>query len=449
MKKISYIALVVFIILNMSIAFSATADRTKLALEIEWQKCLGGSDRDCAESIIQTDDGGYIIAGEAMSNDGDVTGHHGESDYWVVKLDAKGNLEWQKCLGGTGDDMAYDVIQIDDGGCIVIGFTDSNDGDVSGNHGEEDVWIVKLDKSGNLEWQKCLGGTDNDRALSIIHTDDNEYIVAGYTSSNDGDVSGNHGAVDSWVIKLDANGNLEWQKCLGGTDDDKASSIIRTDDSGYIIAGFTHSNDGDVAGNHGGMFSYDYWIVKLTASNCFPSYFTGASLWAVPEIKQALEYNLVTDRVMSNYTTNITREEFCELVIKLYEVLSGKVANPVSQNPFKDTDNIEILKANNLKIINGRSPDRFAPSDPITRQEICVMLLRTLKAANIDIVVDNTEATQFADEDKISSWAIESVRFCSKNGIMKGVGNNLINPLGNTTKEQAIIFVKRIYEKFK
>jgi hypothetical protein len=230
------------------------------APEIIWQKILGGSSDDYAFSIQQTPDGGYIVAGYTESNDGDVKGNHENGDFWIVKLDKDGNIEWQKTLGGSNWDWAFSVQQTPDGGYIVAGFTWSNDGDVSGNHGSLDAWIVKLDKDGNIEWQKTLGGSGNDWATSVQQTTDGGYIVAGGTYSTDGVIRGNHGSLDAWVVKLDGNGNMQWQKALGGSGSDSAWSVQQTTDGGYIVAGFTKSNDGDVTGNHG---SADFWVVKL------------------------------------------------------------------------------------------------------------------------------------------------------------------------------------------
>jgi len=230
---------------------------------IEWQKCLGGSGDDLAESIQQTSDGGFIVAGYTYSNDGDVSGNHGDGDFWVVKLSSSCRIEWQKCLGGSGRDRAYSIQQTSDGGFIVAGYTESNDGDVSGNHGNADYWVVKLNSAGNIEWQKCLGGSDWDRPYSIQQTSDGGFIVAGWTNSNDGDVSGNHGGNDYWIVRLNSSGNIVWRKCLGGSGWDWALSVQQTSDSGYIVTGFTESNDGDVSGNHGGR---DYWVVKLNSS---------------------------------------------------------------------------------------------------------------------------------------------------------------------------------------
>jgi hypothetical protein len=227
---------------------------------IQWQKCLGGGGYDYAASIRQTTDSGYIVAGTSYSNDGDVSGNHGSYDYWIVKLNKNGNMQWQKCLGGSSDDGAASIHQTADSGYIVGGYSLSNDKNVSGNHGYYDYWIVKLNKNGNMQWQKCLGGKQMDQAKSVQQTTDGGYIVAGFAYSNDGDVSNNHGTVDYWIVKLNKQGNIQWQKCFGGSDDDRANSIQQTTDSGYIVAGHSVSNDKNVSGNHG---YYDYWIVKL------------------------------------------------------------------------------------------------------------------------------------------------------------------------------------------
>jgi hypothetical protein len=230
------------------------------APNIEWQKSLGGSDVDTPNSILQTSDGGYIIAGYTFSNDGDVPKNRGETDFWIVKLDSQGTIQWQKTYGGTNDDYAKSILQTSDGGFIIAGHTSSNDGDVTNNHGKFDYWILKLDSQGTIQWQKTYGGTNDEFTESILQTSDGGYIIAGFSRSNDGDVKGNHGNEDYWIIKLNSRGTLLWQKALGGSQWDSANSILQTSDDGYIIAGYSRSNDGDVEGNHG---KEDYWIVKL------------------------------------------------------------------------------------------------------------------------------------------------------------------------------------------
>ncbi len=252
MKKKNTLPIIILFLITLCTAAQPT---------IEWQKSLGGTGAEYAWSIQQTTDGGYIVAGFSFSNDGDVTGNHGWADYWVVKLTSTGAITWQKCLGGTGGEQASSIQQTADGGYIVAGFSYSTNGDVAGNNGVSDYWVVKLDSGGVIDWQKCLGGTGGEQASSIRQTADGGYVVAGFSSSTNGDVTGNNGGGDYWVVKLDSTGVIDWQKCLGGTASDAASSIQQTIDGGYIVAGQSYSNDGDVTGNHG---NEDFWVVKLS-----------------------------------------------------------------------------------------------------------------------------------------------------------------------------------------
>lgn len=253
----------IFLFLTIMSSFLMNA---QISPNIEWQKSFGGSKFDYAKSIQQTTDGGYIVAGYSHSNDGDVTGHHGNEnypDYWIAKLDSNGNIQWQKSFGGTSSDVAQSVQQTKDGGFIVAGSSHSSDEDVNENKGNTDFWIVKLDGTGNIQWKKSLGGTNNDGAYEVQQTIDNGFIVTGYSTSSDCDVTVNHGEMDHpdyWIVKLDVNGNIQWQKSLGGSNPDYAYSIRQTPDGGYITAGYSTSTNGDVSGNHG---SPDFWIVKL------------------------------------------------------------------------------------------------------------------------------------------------------------------------------------------
>jgi gliding motility-associated-like protein len=233
---------------------------------IEWQKCLGGIYMETGAYIRQTPDGGYVVAGSSASRDCNVIGNHLGLDYWIVKLATNGDIEWQKSIGGSKNEYAYSISLTNDGGYIVAGLTESDNGDVTVNYGDRDYWVVKLDGSGNLVWQKSLGGTSAEEAYAVQATPDGGCVVAGYTASNNGDVTGNHGLWDFWIVKLDNTGNLVWQKSLGGTQSEIARSIQLTPDGGYIVTGFTASNDGNVSGNHTLLGSFaDYWVVKLSS----------------------------------------------------------------------------------------------------------------------------------------------------------------------------------------
>jgi hypothetical protein len=227
-----------------------------------WERCYGGSGFDAFYAMHLTNDGGCILAGETSSTNGDVTLNNGVEDYWVVKVDAQGNLEWQKSLGGSSQDKAYGVRQTASGEFLVTGYTSSSNGDVTGHQGFEDIWIVKLDASSNIIWQRSLGGTQSDYAYSAIVHGDESITLVGSTYSIDGDITQNSGAMDSWLLRLNADGSLRWQKTLGGTEAEASRSGFRSTDGGLVMTGYTNSNDGDVSGNHGGG---DYWLVKLEA----------------------------------------------------------------------------------------------------------------------------------------------------------------------------------------
>jgi uncharacterized repeat protein (TIGR01451 family) len=225
-----------------------------------WSKLFGGNGEDKAFSICQTLDGSVVFAGYTSSIDGNVTGNHGNQDVWIGKCDMSGTLLWQKCLGGTGNDSAHNIIQLSDGGLLIAGATTSTDGNVTTNAGNADAWLIKLDANGNLIWQKTFGGSGSERFKKVQVTPDGGYIAIGHTFSTDGIVSNNHGLSDVWVVKCDNNGNLQWQKCYGGSADDIGSDIKPVEGGGYILNSYTKSSDGDVRTNYGGA---DQWVIKI------------------------------------------------------------------------------------------------------------------------------------------------------------------------------------------
>jgi len=202
----------------------------------EWDKTFDEDENDIAYSLAQTEDGGYVVAGS--------TGVKlwGEANCWVIKLDAKGNMEWDSNFGGTGWDEIYSIIQTKDGSFITTGCVWSK------GAGRGDVRVAKLNKRGDLVWDKTFGGSENDEARSIIQTNDGGYAVAGFTVLED---TGNR---DIWVIKLDKEGNKVWDRTFGGTSEDWANSIIQDKNGNYIVAGWTKSI---------GAGKTDVWIVKL------------------------------------------------------------------------------------------------------------------------------------------------------------------------------------------
>jgi hypothetical protein len=206
-------------------------------LNAQWARTYGGSNNDEAESIQQTSDGGYIVAGMTDSFGA------GEYDIWVLKLSPDGEIEWQKTYGGSGSDGASSIQQTSDGGYIVAGRTDSFVARYT------DIWILKLSPDGEIEWQKTYGGSASDRASSIQQTNDGGYIVASKTRSF-------FRYNDFWILKLSPDAEIEWQKIYGGSDHDFVHSIQQTSDGGYIVAGYTFS---------WGAGSEDFWVLKLSS----------------------------------------------------------------------------------------------------------------------------------------------------------------------------------------
>jgi len=203
---------------------------------IEWEKTFDKDEHDIPYSIIQTKDGGYAIAGGTGKR------FWGEVNCWVIKLDAKGNMEWDNNFGGTGWDEIYSIIQTKDGSFITTGCVWSK------GAGRGDVRVAKLNKRGNLVWDKTFGGSENDETRSIVQTEDGGYVVAGFTVSED------TGDRDIWIIKLDKEGNKVWDRTFGGTSEDWANSIIQNKNGDYIVAGWTKSI---------GVGKTDVWIIKL------------------------------------------------------------------------------------------------------------------------------------------------------------------------------------------
>ncbi|MBL55867.1 MAG: hypothetical protein CMP61_01640 [Flavobacteriales bacterium] len=221
-----------------------------------WDKTLGGS----LKSIQQTSDGGYVVAGSSSNSDG-----NNVSDYWVVKLDSSGNKIWDKTLGGSSSDRASSIKQTSDGGYIIAGNTESSDGDISdGDNGYDDCWIVKLDSNGNKVWDKTFGDENDDNAEVIQQTFDGGYIIGGYTISY-GDGQGEYdNYLSYWIIKLDSLGYKVWDKTIKNLSSggmwDTGSILHQTFDGGYVFAGHTNNSRHN---NITDRYDYDYWIVKL------------------------------------------------------------------------------------------------------------------------------------------------------------------------------------------
>ena len=235
----------------------------------EWNKIFGGSDKEEAYSVQQTLDGGYILCGSTKSFGA------GNWDFWLVKTDSSGNEQWNKTFGGSDLDYAYSVQQSSDGGYILCGGTKSF------GAGNDDVWLVKTDSSGNEQWNKTFGGSSNDHAISVQQTSDDGYILAG----NTGSFGTEHSNI--WLIKTDSNGNKEWNRRLGGFDSDEVSCLQQTSDGGYVLCGY-----GDYPGSFGAEPGGS-WLVKLA------SYSYKGTSWdnAYNYLQDALETAMAGDEI--------------------------------------------------------------------------------------------------------------------------------------------------------
>ena len=272
LKRISlikYLGVIVCVIFSCSSNDDENSSPDITNGTIDFAITLGGSLNDSAQSVINTTDGGYAILGFTQSIDGDVSDKQNENfDYWVLKFDAQDQLQWSRTYGGSSDDRGQDIIQTQDGGYAIIGSSLSNDGDVSNNAGMEDYWLVKLDASGAVSWQKSFGFQGNDSGFSVIQTNDQGYLISGILDvsasggqGNSSRTSNRHAGGEYWAIRLNASGDMLWSKFFGGSFTDTPEGIVETDDNGFIIVGGSDSFDIDITNNLG---SYDFWIIKIS-----------------------------------------------------------------------------------------------------------------------------------------------------------------------------------------
>jgi len=238
-----------YILAGMTTSFGAGSDdvylvKTDADGDTLWTRTYGGSANDMGCSVQQTTDGGYIVAGYTESFGA------GESDVWLVKIDANGDTLWTRTCGGRDYDYGWDVQQTSDGGYIVTGYTESF------GAGSDDVYLVKTDANGDSLWTRTYGGSDDDQGYSVQQTSDGGYIITGETDSFGA------GSSDFYLVKTDANADTLWTRTYGGSSTDMGWSVQQTSDGGYIVAGYTYSF---------GAGGYDFYLVKTDAN--------GDTLW--------------------------------------------------------------------------------------------------------------------------------------------------------------------------
>jgi len=206
---------------------------------MQWNKTYGGALTETSGDMCVTTDGGYAMSGYTTSFGA------GGQDFWLVKTDIAGNMLWNMTYGGTGNEYAYHVVQTVDGGYALLGQTNSF------GAGNNDFWLVKTDGSGNVQWNQTYGGTVSDVGIHVLQTDEGGYALLGYTSSFGA------GSNDAWLIMTDVAGNMEWNMTYGGTGMEFGQCLEPTSDGGYALACITTSF---------GAGSLDFWFVKLDAS---------------------------------------------------------------------------------------------------------------------------------------------------------------------------------------
>lgn len=242
---------------------------------LDWQKSIGGSGSDLLQSVSMTSDGGFILGGVSSSlgmtkegkKDGDkIDACRGGNDFWIVKLNAKGDQQWQKTIGGIGQENLQSIQQTKEGGYIIGGSSDSNKSSekTSNCFGNMDYWIIKLDPTGKIEWQKTFGGVYLDLLRSIEQTKDGGYIVGGYSNSpsSGNKLDNTRGDGDYWVLRLDSKGQEIWQKTIGGKQDDQLYVVHQTQDGNFILGGNSNSSPSHEK-NTTNQDGIDFWVLKL------------------------------------------------------------------------------------------------------------------------------------------------------------------------------------------
>ncbi len=241
----------------------------------QWDYRFGATEMETIKAFERTSDGGYILGGISNSDSsGDKTQFNRDTsgfynDYWIIKIDSSGNKQWDKTFGGTGNDLLSSLKQTSDGGYILGGYSASG---ISGDKtqlawGFFDYWIVKIDSLGNKQWDKDFGGTQTEHLYSILQTTDGGYLLGGYSRSgiNGNKTQANWGLFDYWIVKTDSLGNKEWDKDFGGNNNDDLFALLQTSDGGYLLGGSSLSGiSGDKSQATVGLM--DFWIIKIDSS---------------------------------------------------------------------------------------------------------------------------------------------------------------------------------------
>lgn len=410
--------------------------KTDSSGNLQWQRTFGGSDCDSGRSVLETPDGGYIVAGGTNSDGA------GSGDVFLLKTDASGNLQWQKTFGGSGWDQGYSIWQTADGGYIVCGETSSS------GAGGCDVYLLKTDASGNLQWQKTFGGEDDDFGYSVRQTADGGYIVAGETSSYGA------GACDVYFFKTGASGNLQWQKTFGGKEDDRAYSVQQTVSGGFILVGETGSRGAD-----------DVYLIKTDASgNLQWDRIIGGSEYDYGRfVQQTPDGGYVIAGETNSYGAGGSDVYLIKLAPETGEAQSsgdggggGGARGSIRPAPvipgffFIDMQGHwaeeTVTGLAYQGIVSGYPDKTFRPDKVITRAEIAAILVRALR-----LEPGSGEEAVFRDSSNIPAWARDAVAAAVREGLVKGYpqrnGTVTFEPGRSISRTEMVCIMSRVLEK--
>jgi hypothetical protein len=333
--------------------------------EIEWQNTIGGIYGDKLKCTMRNNDGGVILAGYSNSPvSGDKTEVNiGGDDFWIVKIDSMGNIQWQRTLGGSGRDRLTSIQKVANGGLVLGGYSDS---DSSGNkseasNGSYDYWIVKIDSNGIIQWQNTIGGSSYDALYSLQSTNDGGYILGGYSNSPaSGDKSeGTSGFVDIWIVKVDSVGVVEWEKTIGGNGSDGLFCLNQTKDNGFILASASSSGiSGEKNDSCRGLD--DYWIIKFNSDGIIEWQKTiGGSDSDYPyAIQQTQDDGYIVGgkslSPLSGEKTEDNKGDFDMWVVKIDSIGNTQWQNTIGGNNY-DILNSIVQTPNNEFLIGGMS----------------------------------------------------------------------------------------------
>jgi hypothetical protein len=242
-----------------------------------WDRSFGGSTNDYLNAAAPTREGGLILAGNSFSPAGGSKNapfiggdpsHGGGGDFWVVLVDTNGNKIWDKSYGGTSDDGCYAVQQTADGGFILGGWSESppSGNKTSPNYGSGDMWIVRLDAQGNVLWDRSFGGTNGEQANAVLQTSDGGFVLGGSFPNRSNDFS----STDAWLVRLDESGNKTWDKMYGGTNGEAIYAIQQMSDGGLALGCQSSSppSGNKRSTNYGNR---DFWMVRTDSTGAILS----------------------------------------------------------------------------------------------------------------------------------------------------------------------------------